>query len=90
MTYSLEESKKAVESGYWQLYRFNPTLEEQGKNPFILDSKEPTTPFKDFLAGEVRYTSLQRAFPDLAEQLFDLCEKDSKKRLETYKKLADA
>ncbi|WP_250278860.1 pyruvate:ferredoxin (flavodoxin) oxidoreductase [[Clostridium] colinum] len=90
MTYSLEEAKKAVECGYWQLYRFNPTLEEEGKNPFILDSKEPTASFKDFLSGEVRYTSLQRAFPELAEQLFDLCEQDAKKRLDTYKKLADA
>ncbi len=90
MTYSLEEAKKAVDCGYWQLYRFNPTLEEQGKNPFILDSKEPTYSFKDFLEGEVRYTSLQRAFPELAEQLFDLCEKDSKKRFEAYKKLAEA
>ena len=90
MTYSLEEAKKAVECGYWQLYRFNPALEEQGKNPFILDSKEPTGSFKDFLSGEVRYTSLQRAFPELADKLFDLCEQDSKKRLETYKKLSEA
>ncbi len=90
MTYSLEEAKKAVECGYWQLYRFNPLLEEEGKNPFILDSKEPTSSFRDFLSGEVRYTSLQRAFPELADQLFDLCEKDAKKRLDTYKKLADA
>lgn len=90
MTYSLEEAKKAVECGYWQLYRYNPALKEEGKNPFILDSKEPTASFKDFLAGEVRYTSLQRAFPELAEQLFDLCEQDAKTRLETYKKLADA
>ena len=90
MTYSLEEAKKAVDCGYWQLYRYNPTLEQEGKNPFILDSKEPTGSFKEFLAGEVRYTSLQRAFPELAEQLFDLCEQDSKKRLDTYKRLADA
>ena len=90
MTYSLDEAKKAVDCGYWQLYRFNPSLEQEGKNPFILDSKEPTGSFKEFLSGEVRYTSLQRAFPELAEQLFDLCEQDAKKRLDTYKRLADA
>lgn len=88
MTHSLDESKKAVDSGYWQLYRFNPMLEKQGKNPFILDSKEPSMPFKEFLNGEVRYTSLKRAFPELAEELFDLCEQDSLKRIETYKKLS--
>lgn len=88
MTYSLEQAKKAVDAGYWQLYRFNPTLEEEGKNPFILDSKEPTGSFKEFLESEVRYTSLKRAFPEIADELFDLSEKDAKKRLDGYKKLA--
>ncbi len=89
MTYSLEEGKKAVECGYWQLYRYNPALEEEGKNPFILDSKEPTSSFKEFLEGEVRYTALKRAFPEIAEELFDVCEKDSIRRFETYKKMAE-
>ncbi len=88
MTYSLDQAKKAVDSGYWQLYRYNPALEQEGKNPFILDSKEPTSPFKEFLESEVRYTSLKRAFPEIAEELFDLSEKDAKKRLDGYKKLA--
>ena len=53
------ESKMAVEAGYWHLYRYNPMLKEEGKNPFILDSKAPTASFRDFLLGEVRYSSLQ-------------------------------
>ncbi len=82
------ESKKAVECGYWALYRYNPTLKDSGKNPFSLDSKEPTASFRDFLLGEVRYASLQKSFPDIAEELFAKTEKDAKERLETYKKLA--
>ena len=57
------EQKKAVEAGYWHLYRYNPLLKKQGKNPFILDSKEPTASFKEFLMGEVRYASLEKKFP---------------------------
>jgi pyruvate-ferredoxin/flavodoxin oxidoreductase len=82
------EAKKAVEAGYWHLYRYNPLLKEQGKNPFILDSKDPTGSFRDFLMGEVRYSSLAKTFPDIAEELFNAAEKDAKERLETYKKLA--
>ena len=89
MTYSLEQAKKAVDCGYWQLYRFNPLLEKEGKNPFILDSKDPSIPFKDFINSEVRYTSLKRAYPEIAEDLFDLCEKDAIKRLDGYKTLAN-
>ncbi|WP_050606954.1 pyruvate:ferredoxin (flavodoxin) oxidoreductase [Clostridium niameyense] len=83
------EEKKAVESGYWSLYRFNPVLGEEGKNPFSLDSKEPKSSFKEFLMGEVRYASLAKQFPDQAEKLFDKTEKDAKERLENYKRLAD-
>lgn len=83
-----EQSKKAVEAGYWHLYRFNPTLKEQGKNPFTLDSKEPKTSFKDFLMGEVRYASLVKAFPEQAEELFAKAEKEAEERYESYKKLA--
>ena len=89
MTYSLDQAKKAVDCGYWQLYRFNPLLEGEGKNPFILDSKDPSIPFKDFINSEVRYTSLKRAYPEIAEDLFDLCEKDAIKRLDGYKTLAN-
>ncbi len=84
------QAKKAVESGYWHLYRYNPTLADEGKNPFVLDSKEPTASFRDFINGEVRYTSLLKTFPEMAEELFEKAEKDAKERYEKYKKLAEA
>ncbi|MBN2286641.1 MAG: pyruvate:ferredoxin (flavodoxin) oxidoreductase [Tissierellales bacterium] len=84
-----EQEKKAVEAGYWHLYRFDPRLKEEGKNPFILDSKEPTASFREFLLSEVRYTSLQRQFPDLAEALFEKAEKDAKERYASYKRMVD-
>ncbi len=77
------EAKKAVDCGYWQLYRYNPVGEV-----FTLDSKEPTADFKEFLKGEVRYTSLVKAFPEVADELFDKCAEDAKRRLDGYKKLA--
>ena len=82
------EEKRAVECGYWATYRYNPELKEEGKNPFILDSKEPTANFRDFLMGEVRFSSLQKLFPDTAEALFEKTEQDAKNRLDGYKKLA--
>ena len=83
------QAKKAVEAGYWHLYRYNPKLAEEGKNPFILDSKEPTGSLKDFLATETRYTSLKVTFPDHAEELFEKTEQDAKERYETYRKKAE-
>ena len=83
------QEKKAVEAGYWHLYRYNPMLAEEGKNPFVLDSKEPTGSFKDFLASETRYTSLKVTFPELADDLFEKTEKDAKLRYQTYKKLSE-
>ncbi len=88
MMKSQEEEKKAVDCGYWQLYRYNPEAIDAGKNPFTLDSKEPTGDYKSFLLGETRYASLMKARPELAEELFEKTEKDSKVRLETYKNLA--
>ena len=82
------EAKRAVECGYWANYRYNPELKEQGKNPFTLDSKEPTGDFREFLMGEVRYSALLKQFPDLAEALFEKTEHDAKERLATYKRLA--
>ncbi|MBU3174708.1 pyruvate:ferredoxin (flavodoxin) oxidoreductase [Clostridium estertheticum] len=82
------ETKRAVESGYWAMYRFNPDLKDAGKNPFVLDSKEPTTSFRDYLMGEVRYSSLAKSFPEVAEELFVKTENDAKERLAGYKKLA--
>ena len=87
MTNSPYEQKKAVDCGYWNLYRYNPSLKGE-KNPFTLDSKEPKADFKDFLMGEIRYASLAKVFPELAEQLFEKTEKDAKERLESYKRLA--
>ena len=89
MANSQDEEKKAVDCGYWHLYRFNPALADEGKNPFTLDSKEPTGDYKAFLLGETRYASLMKARPELAEGLFETTENDSKERLATYKKLAD-
>ncbi|SEJ58603.1 pyruvate-ferredoxin/flavodoxin oxidoreductase [Propionispira arboris] len=82
------ETKRAVEAGYWSMYRFNPALKDSDKNPFVLDSKEPTADFKEFILGEVRYSSLKRAFPDTADALFDKTAADAKERYENYKKLA--
>ena len=82
------ESKRAVEAGYWHLYRYNPLLAEQGKNPFILDSKEPTADFEEFLMGEVRYASLKRTFPDQAKELFAAAAKKAAEKYETYRRLA--
>jgi len=86
---SIEEEKKAVEAGYWHLYRFNPDLRKEGKNPFILDSKEPKGGYKDFLHGEIRYSQLMNVFPDIAEDMFDLSEQHAKERYERYKRLAE-
>ncbi|SHH38379.1 pyruvate:ferredoxin (flavodoxin) oxidoreductase [Clostridium grantii] len=83
------EQKKAVEVGYWHLYRFNPELKDAGKNPFVLDSKEPKGSFKDFLLGEVRYASLSNIRPELADEFFAKTEKDAMERYEGYKKLAE-
>jgi pyruvate-ferredoxin/flavodoxin oxidoreductase len=86
---SQAEEKLAVECGYWQLYRFNPALSDQGQNPFTLDSKEPDwSKFQDFIKGEVRYSSLLKTFPDQAAELFALTETYAKLRYENYKRLA--
>ena len=85
---SMANIKWAVESGYWHLYRYNPMLKEEGKNPFILDSKEPTESFRDFLMGQVRYTSLMKAFPDVAEELFISAERQAKEKYAIYKQMA--
>ncbi len=88
MANTIAEEKKAVQTGYWHLWRYNPTLKEEGKNPFILDSKEPTGTVKEFLEGENRYLMLKKAFPEVAAQLFDKAEKDLIERYEIYKKKA--
>ena len=85
---SQEREKQAVEAGYWHLWRYNPLLAEEGKNPFQLDSKEPTADFQEFLMGEVRYSSLKRNFPKAASELYAAAEKAAKERYENYKRLA--
>ena len=89
MSKSLAEEGAAVECGYWHLWRYNPELEAEGKNPFQLDSKEPQwDKFQDFLKGEVRYTSLSKQFPQEAEELFKAAEENAKWRYNSYKRLA--
>ena len=90
MGHSQMEEKRAVECGYWHLYRYNPALEAEGKNPFTLDSKaDPDwSKFQDFLKGEVRYASLMKSFPENAAELFAKTEEFAKWRLSTYKRLA--
>ncbi len=84
------EEKLAVEAGYWHLYRYNPMLEEQGKNPFVLDSKEPQwEKFQDFLKSEVRYTALLKGFPEEAAELFAASEENAKWRYKSYQRLAN-
>ncbi len=89
MGHSQQEEKLAVESGYWHLWRYNPELEAEGKNPFILDSKEPDwDKFDDFLKGEVRFASLFKLFPDQAAELFAACKENAQWRYGNYKRLA--
>ena len=89
MSRPMDEMKKAVECGYWQLYRYNPALAAEGKNPFTLDSKEPTGDYAAFLQGEVRYASLKKLYPAVAEQLYKENEEEAKARYAGYKKLAE-
>ena len=79
------EIRKAVDCGYWPLYRYNPELE----HPMTIDSKEPNGNYQEFLQGEVRYTALARQFPDAAKTLFAQQEEDAKARLASYKRLAE-
>lgn len=85
---SMATIKKAVNAGYWHLYRYNPDLKKEAKNPFILDSKEPTESFREFIMGQVRYNSLVKLFPEEAEELFVKAEENAKERYEIYKTLA--
>ena len=83
------EMKKAVDCGYWNMFRFNPANKAEGKNPFTMDSKEPTTSYRDFIMNEARYASLTRSFPDRAEELFEKAEKTAKARYEHLVRLGD-
>ena len=85
---SQAQAKLAVDFGYWALYRYNPQLSDQGKNPFLLDSKEPTLSFQEFIKSEVRYSALLRKYPDTAQTQLDQAEKDAMRRLAKYKQMA--
>jgi len=85
------EQKAAVECGYWHLWRYDPRLEAEGKNPFQLDSKEPDwSKFRDFLMGEVRYTQLMKSFPQEADELFDAAMESAQWRYRSYLRMAHA
>ncbi len=89
MTNCQAEMKKAVDCGYWNMFRYNPALKAEGKNPFSLDSKAPVTDYKEFLLGEARYASLTRAFPDRAEKLFEEAAANAVSRYEHLVRLSD-
>ena len=84
-----ENTADAVKAGYWHLYRYNPLLEKEGKNPFVLDSKEPTADFREFILGQVRFSSLLKEFPNTAEGLFSKLEEEARERYNKYKRLAN-
>lgn len=86
---SVENEADAVKCGYWHLYRFNPESKMEGKNPFTLDSKEPTESFREFIMGQNRYASIAKMFPEESEELFAMAEENAKERYENYKKLAE-
>ena len=86
---TIATEKQAVDCGYWHLYRFDPRLEDEGKNPFVLDSREPKESFQDFINSEVRYTALRRSFPEEADELFKAAEYEAKRKYQVYKQMAE-
>lgn len=89
MTNCQGEMKKAVDAGYWQMFRYNPALKAEGKNPLSIDSKEPTASYIDFIKSENRYSRLAQAFPERAAELFEKAEKTAKAKYEHLKKLEE-
>jgi pyruvate-ferredoxin/flavodoxin oxidoreductase len=89
MGYSIEEEKRAVQSGYWPLYRYNPALAGEGKNPFVYESKDPTLNLQDFLANEIRFSTLKLQFPDIADRLYEQAVAFKKDKHAYYKKLSE-
>jgi pyruvate-ferredoxin/flavodoxin oxidoreductase len=90
MTGAQTEEKRAVEAGYWHLFRFDPRLDEEGKNPFQLDSKAPTADYQEFIMSEVRYNRLSRSNPERAERLFKKAAKDAEAKYKDLAKKAEA
>ena len=89
MGFSIRNMEEAVKAGYWHLYRYNPELKEQGKNPFSLDSKEPQGSFRDFIMDQVRYSAIAKQFPEQAEELFQMTEEHARQKYAELKKLAE-
>ncbi|WP_195468165.1 pyruvate:ferredoxin (flavodoxin) oxidoreductase [Clostridium sp. D43t1_170807_H7] len=89
MGFSIRNMEEAVKAGYWHLYRFNPELKEQGKNPLSLDSKEPQGSFRDFIMNQVRYSAIAKQFPEQAEELFQMTEEHARQKYAELKKLAE-
>ena len=89
MGLSQREEKKAVECGYWHLYRYDPRLKKEGKNPFTLDSKVPTGDFQQFLMGQNRYASLKLSFPEKAQELYEKAARDAQERYDGYRRLSE-
>ena len=89
MGFSIRNMDEAVKAGYWHLYRFNPQLKEQGKNPFTLDSKEPQGSFRDFIMDQVRYSAIAKQYPEQAEELFQMTEEHARRKYAELKKLAE-
>lgn len=87
---SMATIKKAIQCGYWHLYRYNPELKSEGKNPFVLDSKEPTESFREFILGQVRYSSLEKSFPEVSEELFRQAELNAREKYQIYRQMAEA
>ena len=89
MGFSIRNMDEAVKAGYWHLYRYNPELKEQGKNPFSLDSKEPQGSFRDFIMDQVRYSAIAKQFPEQAEELFQMTEEHARQKYAELKKVAE-
>lgn len=85
---SIQQEKKAVEAGYWHLYRYNPDLKKEGKNPFVMDSRAPKSPYQDYIMSELRFSQLKNAFPETAQEMFAASEAYAKERYERYNQLA--
>jgi pyruvate-ferredoxin/flavodoxin oxidoreductase len=81
------EMKKAVDAGYWQMFRYNPALKAEGKNPLTIDSKEPTQSYVDFIKSETRYARLAQFFPERAEELFAKAEQNAKAKYDRLQKM---
>jgi pyruvate-ferredoxin/flavodoxin oxidoreductase len=89
MRYTQAEEKLAIDTGYWILYRYNPLLAKEGKNPLILDSREPKLNYRNFLENEIRYRTLIQQYPDVAEKLFAQAAKEAADRYRFYKRMAE-